>query len=270
LIGQNRRSTAKEVQRLSVLIEIPPQYLKTTEIAGKSRKRNRTLYYRLVARHFTPFRAPRPWLPYLHGVQEKRVGAVVTTTELASIGICFLSTSEALVRKIEETSKQLAELRHGKEVAELSVELFHGLFRAASEMAEEAGLKPRLVIGTTIQLLRAVDERTDSNSAPRHGAPQELEGTGNAGTRILQNAAAAPHKEPDLARARGHQAALGYIDFQTVRSSRFAHRRSHVREAAFDDDPQSGLRICLSVVHAQTFRGQLRCRRPGRWVSCAR
>jgi hypothetical protein len=36
--------------------------------------------------------------------------AVVTTTELASIGICFFSTSEALVRKIEETSKQLAEL----------------------------------------------------------------------------------------------------------------------------------------------------------------
>jgi hypothetical protein len=28
-----------------------------------------------VTRLLTPFREPRPWLPYLHGVQEKRVGA---------------------------------------------------------------------------------------------------------------------------------------------------------------------------------------------------
>ena len=55
----------------------------------------------------------------------------------------------------------LIETRHGKEIAELSMELFHGLPRAASEMAREAGLNPGLVIGTTIQLLRAVDERTD-------------------------------------------------------------------------------------------------------------
>jgi hypothetical protein len=49
------------------------------------------------------------------------------------------------------------------------MELFHGLFRAASEMAREAGLKPGLVIGTTIQLLRAVDERTDSILRHRTG-----------------------------------------------------------------------------------------------------
>ena len=36
------------------------------------------------------------------------------------------------------------------------------MLRAASEMAREAGLNPDLVIETTIQLLRAVDERTDS------------------------------------------------------------------------------------------------------------
>jgi hypothetical protein len=61
----------------------------------------------------------------------------------------------------------LIETRHGKEVAELSMELFDGLLHAASEMAKEAGLEPGLVIGTTIQLLRAVDER--SNSILRHG-----------------------------------------------------------------------------------------------------
>jgi hypothetical protein len=36
--------------------------------------------------------------------------SVVATRELASMGICSLSTSEALVRKIEEISKQVAEL----------------------------------------------------------------------------------------------------------------------------------------------------------------
>jgi hypothetical protein len=57
----------------------------------------------------------------------------------------------------------------GKEVAELSMELFLGLLRAASEMAGEAGLNPGLVIGTTIQLVRAVDERTDSILHRGHG-----------------------------------------------------------------------------------------------------
>lgn len=41
------------------------------------------------------------------------------------------------------------------------------VLRAASEMARETGLNPGLVIGTTSQLLRAVDERTDS--ILRHG-----------------------------------------------------------------------------------------------------
>ncbi len=44
------------------------------------------------------------------------------------------------------------------------------------------------------QLLRAVDDRS---VRPRHRGRQELEGTRNDGTRILQNAEAAPHKEHD-------------------------------------------------------------------------
>ena len=71
------------------------------------------------------------------------------------------------MRMALDGERLLIETRHGKEVAELSMELFHGVLHAASDMAREAGLNPGLVIGTTIRLLRAVDERTDS--ILRHG-----------------------------------------------------------------------------------------------------
>jgi hypothetical protein len=58
------------------------------------------------------------------------------------------------MRAALDGERLLIETRHGKEVAELSMELFDGLLHAASEMAKEAGLAPGLVIGTTIQLLR--------------------------------------------------------------------------------------------------------------------
>ena len=71
------------------------------------------------------------------------------------------------MRAALDGERLLIQTRHGEEVAELSMELFHGVLRAASDMAKEAGLNPGLVIGTTIQLLRAMDERTDS--ILRHG-----------------------------------------------------------------------------------------------------
>jgi hypothetical protein len=71
------------------------------------------------------------------------------------------------MRATLDGERLLIETRDGKVVAELSMELFDGLLHAASDMAKEAGLDPGLVIGTTIQLLRTLDERTDS--IPRHG-----------------------------------------------------------------------------------------------------
>ena len=52
-------------------------------------------------------------------------------------------------------------------------------------MARETGLNPGLVIGTTSQLLRAVDERTDS--ILRHGTGGLVRIDQNNGTGILQN-----------------------------------------------------------------------------------
>jgi hypothetical protein len=70
-------------------------------------------------------------------------------------------------------------------------------------MAKEASLLKRsLWIATIIQLPGAVDER--SYRATTALAQRELERTRNDGTRILQNAAAATHKEHHSARARGH------------------------------------------------------------------
>ena len=62
------------------------------------------------------------------------------------------------MRATLDGERLLIETRHGKEAAELSMELFDGLLHAASDMAKEAGLDPGLVIGTTIHLLRALNE----------------------------------------------------------------------------------------------------------------
>jgi hypothetical protein len=54
------------------------------------------------------------------------------------------------MRATLDGERLLIETRHGKEIAELSMELFDGLLHAASDIAKEAGLDPGLVIGTTI------------------------------------------------------------------------------------------------------------------------
>jgi hypothetical protein len=46
------------------------------------------------------------------------------------------------MRAALDGERLLIETRHGKDVPELSMELFDGLLHAASEIAKEAGLEP--------------------------------------------------------------------------------------------------------------------------------
>ena len=86
----------------------------------------------------------------------------------------------------------LIETRHGKEVAELSMELFHGVLHAASDMAKEAALIPALLSGLPFDCCAPWTNARTRSCATAQG-PARIDQ--NDGTGILQNAVATPRDE---------------------------------------------------------------------------